>query len=164
MGGGGVEVSIASCSGSGVAAGGGLGVDFGGSDGFDFGGGLSTGLDSGCSGCFGCGCDPCVCNEKSCVSRSRSGKSFPFWLGNGRSPLGAASLPAREFAFDSKVYSFGFSADSFDLSVSTNCGFFSTGGRAGDKSMIVNSDGASSGGIAGVETLPKAAREKPTAR
>src|ERR1700719_2127585 len=146
MGGGGVEVSIASCSGSGVAAGGGLGVDFGGSDGFDFGGGLSTGLDSGCSGCFGCGCDPWVCNEKSCVSRSRSGKSLPFWLGNGRSPLGAASLAAREFAFDSKVCSFGFCADSFDLAVSTNCGFFSTGGGGGGQTTIVHFDGGSSRG------------------
>ncbi len=131
MGGGGVEVSIASCSGSGVAAGAGLGVVFGGS--------AQVFLSAGGRGrrdvwipaarcCCGCGCEPCVCNEKSCVWRSRVGRSFPSWLGNGASPVGAFSLAAREFAFDSKVCSFGASAVSFDGSVSMNCGLISGGG------------------------------------
>ena len=91
---------------------------------------------------------------------------MPSCVGTGASPVAGRLLPAIEFAFDSKVCSFGFSADSFARSVSMNGGFVGTSccGGAADKSTMVNSLGLSSGGSGGVKTPPKAASEYPIAR
>ena len=62
---------------------------------------------------------------------SRTGRSFPSCDGSGRSPVAGSLLAAIELAFDSKVCSFGFSADSLEGAVSMNGGFFGTSGRRG---------------------------------
>jgi hypothetical protein len=72
-------------------------------------------------------------------------------------------LAASEFAFDSKVCSFGFSTDSLSGAVSMKGGSFGVGGGGGaDRSTMVSSTGLSSSGDAGVKLLPNAASENPT--
>ena len=104
-----------------------IGVDFGGSEGFGdslggsegFGGATGTCVDAGVAGgVSGCGFAPSLGNEYWCVSRLMKGRSFPSCDGSGRSPVAGRLLAAIEFAFDSKVWSFGFSADSFEGAVS----------------------------------------------
>jgi hypothetical protein len=107
IGGGGVDVNIANCSGSGVEMGGTLGFAFGVSKGLALGAGVNAGVgfDSGATlGCVsGCGFEPSVGRENCCVSRLTTGRSLPSWVGNGASPVAGSLLAAMELAFDSKV-------------------------------------------------------------
>ena len=73
-------------------------------------------------------------------------------------------LAARELAFDSKVLSFGGSADRFASSVSTKAGFAAAGGGLAERSTIVSSTGFSSTGVARAKAPPKVARDNATTR
>src|SRR5207244_5565360 len=89
---------------------------------------------------LGCGCAPWFGKDCRCELRSRNGRSTPACAGNGKLPVGALSLAPIEFAFDSKVFSFGCSV-CFDSSFGMNIAFF---GCAAGRSTNVSSTGFSS--------------------
>ena len=86
MGGGGVAVNMANCSGPGVVTGTGVGVVLGVSEGLGVGvaRGLGSGVDftSGGGG-VGCGLTPSLAKEEGWVSVWMKGRSLPCCVGNG---------------------------------------------------------------------------------
>ena len=99
-----------------------MGVASGAAEGLGFGVAIAVGVAAGGGGGVGCfsgtACFASVGSETSCVCISTNGRSFPSCEGSGASPVAGSVLAAIEFAFDSNVFSFGGSADSFAGSVS----------------------------------------------
>jgi len=100
---------------------------------------------------LGCGCAPSCSSECWRFVKSIDGNSFPSCVGMGAIPSAGNSLAAIEFAFDSKVFSFGSSFLAVCSTVSIKGVLFGALGGVGFGaiSTMVNSTGFSSSGSEG---------------